>query len=236
MVKLYASLLSLTLITSLALAAPHPPYTHIRNGDLLERDLDEEFSGREYLSDAYDDLAARDPSFFGSLKKAFKSVGNVAVKGLNAAKSITDNPIFQAAASIIPGGGALMAAEKVASGAIGQVQNIERLAGQAKDIGQRVQNLAVKAKGVSQNVRKLEHLGGALGKVPVRNFDKVISRAKQVHKVASGAFKLAHRRHHHRRDLEDDEELSRRDFDDEELFEREYDDFLAERDLFDDLD
>jgi len=235
MVKLYAPLISLTLITSLALAAPHPPYTHIRNGDLLKRDLDEEFSGREYLSDAYDDLAARDPSFFGSLKKAFRSVGNVAVKGLNAAKSITDNPLFQAAASIIPGGGAIMAAEKVASGAIGQVQNIERLAGQAKDIGRTVQNLAVKAKGVSQNVRKLEHLGGALGKVPVKKFDKFISQAKQVRRVASGAFNLAHRRHH-RRDLEDDEELSRRDFDDEELFEREYDDFLAERDLSDDLD
>ena len=40
----------------------------------------------------------------------------------------------------------------------------------------------------------------------------------------------------HRRDLEDDEELSRRDFEDEELFGREYDDFLVERDDFDDLD
>ena len=44
-------------------------------------------------------------------------------------------------------------------------------------------------------------------------------------------------RHHHRRDLEEDEELLQRDFGDEELLEREYDDdFLVERDAFDDLD
>jgi hypothetical protein len=41
---------------------------------------------------------------------------------------------------------------------------------------------------------------------------------------------------HHRRSLEDDTELLRRDFDAEELFGREYDDFLVERDDFDDLD
>jgi hypothetical protein len=39
-----------------------------------------------------------------------------------------------------------------------------------------------------------------------------------------------------RRELEDDEELSQRDFDAEELLGREYDDFLAGRDFFDDLD
>ena len=44
-------------------------------------------------------------------------------------------------------------------------------------------------------------------------------------------------RHHDRRGLEDDEELSRRDLDTEEfLFGRENDDFLVERDAFDDLD
>jgi hypothetical protein len=42
--------------------------------------------------------------------------------------------------------------------------------------------------------------------------------------------------HHHRRGLEDDEELLQRDFEAEELFGREYDDFLVERDAFDDLD
>ena len=60
-----------------------------------------------------------------------------------------------------------------------------------------------------------------------------ISRAKHV--LASTRHHISPR--HHRRDLEDDEELSRRDFDDEEIFDREYDDdFLVKRDYFDDLD
>lgn len=56
----------------------------------------------------------------------------------------------------------------------------------------------------------------------------------------SNLFKIlknAQNSRHHRRDLEDDEELLRREFETEELFgRREYDDFLVERDAFDDLD
>ena len=48
---------------------------------------------------------------------------------------------------------------------------------------------------------------------------------------------IGSRRGHHRRDLEEGEELLQRDFEDEQLLEREYDDFLVERDAFaDDLD
>jgi hypothetical protein len=38
--------------------------------DLLERDLGEEFSGREYLLDASGDLEAREPSFFSGIEHA----------------------------------------------------------------------------------------------------------------------------------------------------------------------
>jgi len=60
MVKLYTSLLALTFATSLALASyPGAQFLH-------QRDLDEEFFGREY--NVYDDLEARDPF---SIKKFF---------------------------------------------------------------------------------------------------------------------------------------------------------------------
>ena len=60
---------------------------------------------------------------------------------------------------------------------------------------------------------------------------------KQVKRIASAHKGLAQRSsRRHRRDLEDDEELSLRDLDAEELFGRENDDFLAERDFLDDLD
>jgi len=72
MVKLYyASLLALTLTTSLTLAAPHRLSNYYAR-DLLKRNLDEEFSGREYLFDASDDLDAREPSFFSGLANDFK--------------------------------------------------------------------------------------------------------------------------------------------------------------------
>lgn len=45
------------------------PYTHVLGySEVLERDLEEEFSRREYLMDASEDLAAREPSFFSGLK------------------------------------------------------------------------------------------------------------------------------------------------------------------------
>jgi hypothetical protein len=55
----------------------HPSYTHELDydRDLLERDFDEELSGREYPSDAYVNLEARQPSFFSGL---FHDVGKVA--------------------------------------------------------------------------------------------------------------------------------------------------------------
>jgi len=249
MVKLYASLLSLTLITSLALAAPHPSYTHYHNRDLLERDLDEEFFGREYLSDAYEDLAAREPSFFGNIGNAIKGVGRIAKKGLEVAEKVAENPLVQTAVSLVPGGSAVMAAEKVFK-AIRTVKKFENLANKARAAGRTVHKLEhlggalrkgktidraiMKPKEADRKVGKLsKHLGGALGKV-----NKAIKVAKQVHKIAS-AHNSAHQtagRRHHRRDLEDNEELSRRDLDDEEFFGREYDDFLVERDFSDDLD
>jgi len=245
MVKLYASLLSLTLTTSLALAAPHPSYY---DRDLLERDLDEEFSRREYLFDASDDLAAREPSFFGGIKNAFKAVGRVANKGLHVAENVAENPLVQTAASFIPGGAV---AEKVL-GTIGKVEKFEKLAKKANAArqtvhklehlggglkkGKKIEKAIKKEKQADRKVGKIKHLGSALGKV--KKFDKAIKHAKQVHKVASAHSSAHHtaQRRHHRRDLEDNEELSRRDLDAEELFEREYDDFLAERDFFDDLD
>ena len=60
---------------------PHPFYTHgldYYGRDLLDR---EEFSGREYLLDASEDLAVREPSFFGRIKDAalaFSSVSCIA--------------------------------------------------------------------------------------------------------------------------------------------------------------
>jgi len=197
MVKLYASLLSLTLTTSLALAAPHPSYT----------------DGLDY----FEDLAAREPNFWGSIKHAFRDVGRVAVKGLQIARKVTENPLVQAAISVIPGGSAIVAAQKVVS-----------VIGEAK----KYSNIAEKAINVAQKVNKIGHLGlgGPLGKV--KSFNSAISRVGQ---IASAHKPILRRIAGHRRDLEDSEELSLRDLD-EELFEREYDDFLAERDYFDNLD
>jgi len=245
MVNLYTTcLLSLTLITSLALAAPYP------RDLLLKRDLDEEFSGREYLSNAFDDLEARDPSFFGGIENAFKGVakeavkvgkeavkvGKVAAKGLEVAEKIANNPMVQTASSLLPGGGEIVMAEK-AIGSLGKLENLAgKVNGAIRTVGKiegalmKGNNAIRKAKVASRNVPKLtKRLGGALGKV------KAITRAAK--KVVAPPRQTAQRRHH-RRDLEvDDEELSRRDLDAEELFEREYDDdFLAERDFFDDLD
>jgi len=235
MVKLYTSLLSLTLVTSLALAAPH----HYYDRDLLERDLDEEFSEREYLLDAYDDLAARDPSFLSGIGHAFSNIGHavvhaavdvgkVAVKGLHVVEKVAENPYVQAASAVLPGGLAIVAAEK----AIETVGKVERMAENAGRTVNKVEgalrkgpaNMLVKT--AVRQVGKLTNLGGTIGKV------NPIGRARQV-------LPPAHRRHHsrhHRRDLEDDGELSRRVLDAEELWEREYDGSLAERDFLDDLD
>jgi hypothetical protein len=103
----------------------------------------------------------------------------------------------------------------------------------------KVENTVHKANDARRNIVKLEHLGGALIKGKkfkkalgkVEKFDKAIRRAEQI----AAPHHTAERRRH-RRDLEDYEELSQRDFDVEELIGREYDDFLVERDFFDDLD
>lgn len=139
-----------------------------------------------------------------------------------------------------------MSYRKIA-GKLGKVKKFDKAIKQAKQ-----------AKQASQKLDK--HLRGA--KKVVGRAKKVHKVAKQVHQMASprnsahqnaqnkpankklmlkingvlqkveGALRRFHR---HRRDLEDDEELSRRDFDSdvEELFEQEYDDFLAERDDLD---
>ena len=114
-------------------SVPHPSYNNgLDYSDLLERDLDEEFSGREYLLDAYDDLAAREPSFFGSVGNfllAFscticianplipiiysKGAEKVAEKGVHIAEKVAENPIVQTAASLVPGGGEVVAGVSV---------------------------------------------------------------------------------------------------------------------------
>jgi len=161
--------------------------------------------------DASDDLAARDPwNLFHSIENAVKDVGKVASKGLHVAESIADNPLVQAAASFIPGESQVVAAGKVIGGAIGQVEKFENIANKANEVRRKVEKLVPSsAKG--------------------RKIEKAIRSAKQV---------IAPPRppRRHRRDLEDSEELSRRELGVEELFGREYDDFLVERDFFDDLD
>jgi len=229
MVKLYGPLLFLTLTTSLALALPYPSNTYGR-----ERNFDEKFSRRENFLDASDDLAVREPSFFS---KAFRSIKKAAVKGIHLVERVADNPLVQAAVSIIPGGGALVAAQRVA-GTIGQVEKFGKEASHRVNEIQHLGGALIKGTKINKAIkiatvadRKVpqltKHLGGAV---------KAITRAKKV--LASAHHHTAHHRpSHHRRDLEDDEELSRRDLDAEELFEREYDDdVLAERDFFDDLD
>jgi len=227
MVKLCASLLSLTLTASLALAAPYPSYTH--------GDLDEEFSRREYLSDTSDDLAARDPSFWDDLGNAAKDVGRVAVNGLHVAEKIAGNPVVQAATSAIPGGGAILAAEK-AVGTIGKYED------KARDASRVVGDVLRKGRKIEKEIRKdvnevgrrVSGFGGLFGG---RNHWKFGKTMIQRHVDAPPPHHHTTRtRRRYRRDLEDNEELSRRDLDDEELFGREYDDFLAERDFFDDLD
>jgi len=183
MVKLYASLLALTFATSLSLATSdqrerHPFYTHgfVNDGDLLERDLDEEFSGREYLRDASVDLEARQPRFFGEMRGAFKDVGKVAHKGFHIAKKVAENKMVQSAAesaaeAAIPGGGEAMMAAKVAGKLVklkksGNAINKARKTGQASrkrgKVGQRIQtakkvvNGAKKVDKVSKKVNQIE--------------------------------------------------------------------------------
>jgi len=225
MVKLCASLLSLTLTASLALAAPYPSYTH--------GDLDEEFSRREYLLDTSDDLAARDPSFFSGFENAVEEVGRVAANGLHVAEKIAKNPVVQAATSVIPGGGAILAAEK-AVGTIGKYED------KARDASRVVGDVLRKGRKIEKEIRKdVNEVGRRVGGFS-RLFEGKFGKAMIQRHVNAPPPHHATRTHrpsrYYRRDLEDNEELSRRDFDDEELFGREYDDFLAERDFFDDLD
>jgi len=240
MVKLYTTtLLSLTLTTSLALAAPYPSYIHDRR-DLLERDLDEEFSEREYPF-ASDDLEARDPNFFSDIGRVAKGVEKVAEKGFHAAEKVAkspafqkglhiaekvaENPYVQAASSLVPGiGPGLVVGERVL-GAVGKAEGLLQKARTAGRVVHKIEGALQHRKG-----GKIEkHLGGAISKV------KAISHAKHIapahHTTSSSAHHSAPRRHH-RRDLEDNEELSRRRYLDEELYEREYEDFLVGRDFF----
>jgi len=223
-VKPYAFLLAFTLTTSLALAVPHPGpsyYTHGINyydRELLERDLDEEFSGREYLLYASDDLEAREPSFFGGFEHAVKDVGKVADKGLHVADNIVENPLFQAATSVIPGDAEFMAAEKVV-GALGKFKKFDKAVKAVK-----------KVKQAGRKIDKLEHLGGAKVKKAIRRAKQVHKVAKQAHHQIASAHNSEHHEHHDtarlrrhdRRDVENYEKLSRRDLNDEELFGREY--------------
>jgi hypothetical protein len=201
MVKLYGALLSLALTTSLALALPLP--THYDRNLLNRRtNLDEQFSRRENVLDAYVDLATREPNFWGSFKKAFRDVGRVAEKGLKVAEKIVDNPIVQEVVSVIPGGSQIMAAEKIVEGTIG---NVEKLAKTAKEAGRSL--------GVG-------NLRGALG-----NIKEIKRDAKQILKSTRGRPRPPPpppRRRNHRRELEVDEEPLRRDLDaNEELLGRE---------------
>jgi len=253
MVKLlYTSLLSFTLTTSLALALP---YTHgLDHSDVLERDLDEEFSGREYLMDASDDIAAREPNFLdvvsGGLAVADKGLA-VADKGIKIADKVANNPIVQAVAPLIPYGSDVLAAEKVASKVVSTAVKVEGDLKKGVNAMKRAEKTAVKVEGAlkkgvkaikkaEQSNRKLKHPNLARGSAikATKNINKVVKQEKQARQTVSprkSSRPTAKRLR--RRDLEDIEELvSRRDFDAEEFLVREYDDFLAERDFFDHLD
>jgi len=173
--------------------------------------------------DASDNLAAREPSFFGDIGNAVKKVGSVAGKVMHTVENVAQNPIVEAAASIIPGGGAVEAA----IGAVGKVQNIVE---KAEAAGRQVRKFEGALRKGDRTVRQAERHLGALGNV--KKFNNAIKHTarEQVRKIAPPRLGR-----HHRRDLEDDAELSRRDLDAEELFRREYD-VLSERDFFDDLD
>jgi len=201
-------------------------------------DLDEEFSGREYLIDSYGDLAVREPNFFDGFKHVVSDVGKVASKGLHVAEKVAENPIVQAAIPLIPGGAEVMAAEKVI-GAIGKFEKLGKVASKAR----KIEGALKKGHNAVKSNRKLKHLGTAVK--AAKKINKIAKHAKQAHKTISShrsSHKSSHKtakaakpgKRHHRRDLEDDEELSRRDLDAGEFFGREYD--LAERDFFDDLD
>lgn len=63
------------------------------------------------MSDAYVDLEARQPSFFGTI---FRDIGKVASTGIHAVEKIAKNPVVQTAAeAAIPGDAELMAAASV---------------------------------------------------------------------------------------------------------------------------
>ena len=111
----------------------------------------------------------------------------------------------------------------------------------------KIEDAAHKVNDARRNIQNLEHLGGSLlrGKKVekaigrVEKFGNAIGRARRLVAPPPPPRHHAAERRRHRRDLEDYEELSRRDVDVEELelIGREYDDdFLVERDFFDDLD
>jgi len=191
MVKLYASLLVLTLATSLALASPYG-----RIG-ISQRELDQEFSGREYPLDA----AARDTSASDDLEaRGLLDVFSFAGKAFKAGKALKS-------------GGQLVEKAKKVYKVAKRVHEVEKqFPSQPTN-----KNHAQKAQAPSPAFMAL-----------FANISQMVARIK------SQSIKSAS--NHHRRGMEDEEELLQRDFDAEELFEREYDDFLVERDAFDDLD
>jgi len=234
MVKLYSSLLALTLATSSALASYQDRRGRI--GIVIrQRDLDQDFSGREYLLDArgtYDDLEAR--SFLSALDgEAGSEVGKLVVKhGLKKGGN--------------PSHVAKKAGEEVANHWKAGVSAKNNIPAVLKNIFE----VLKKHGGFHPNRRGLEDDEELLQRDFDDEFEVFFGREyddflieRDIFQNVLGAtlndisavFKKHDGSRPNRRGLEDDEELLRRDFDDE-FFGREYDDFLQLRDAFDDLD
>jgi len=216
MVKLYTSLVSFTLTASLALAVPHPSYN---NG--------------------FDDLAAREPSFFGDVGNFFKHAGRAVEKGINVVKEVADNPFVQTALSFVPGGAGIMAGVKTIGTIKDTINKAKQVEGVVRGtIGKAITTITT-AKNLASNKKvQTAIIRGKQGQNIATKFNSARPKVQvqRFRQKVQQQFRQRRQNRRHRRDLEDYEEQSSRDLDDEELFGREYDDILAERDFFDDLD
>jgi hypothetical protein len=128
-------------------------------------------------------------------------------------------------------------------GAIGKFEKLGKVASSARKVAGALNKGHNAIKKAENSNRGVKHLGNAVK--AAKKINKAVKHAEKARQTIS-SHKSSHKsspkssrstaKRHHRRELEGDEELSRRDLDAEVFFGREYDDFLAERDLFDDLD
>jgi hypothetical protein len=283
MVKLHASLLALTFVTGSVLAssdkyerrdlhnvrigtvmhtAPFQSRGFDDDQDRFERDLEiEEFSGREYLLDTFDDLEARQPSLFGTLSH----LGETAVKDLaksklpkvaaEAAGPGKYNKAFKAATTVAKIGrkaksgkigGKLESklsrkvADKLGHTKLGRKVDSKVRRKMTAKVASKIRRTAVKQ--VKDQVKQAGSSSSSSNQQQSNNNNKAQQRANKYVQEGRKDIAQANRYlpanlqvHLQSRALEDDKDLSRRNLDAEELFVRDYD-FLDERGTFDDLD